>query len=141
MATTAELVCWNCGEAVGGVPLPVGRGEECPACVAALRACRMCAFHDPEAENACREPMADAVRDPERSNTCDYFRPAAAAESAPDGEAEAARARLGALFGGGEGPGAGGGLAGEAAAFKDKGESEADAARRKLDALFGDKEE
>lgn len=138
--TTADLTCWNCGEALAGVPLPVGRGEECPGCVAAVRACLGCDFHDPDAHNACRETMADSVADKEKANTCDYFRPAKGAGPAADqGEAEAARAKLGALFGDDAAPQrkAGATLADEAAALGEKSESEADAARRKLEGLFG----
>lgn len=136
--TTAELTCWNCGATLSAVPLPVGRGEECPQCVASIRACRMCAFYDPHASNACREPMADPVADKEAANACDYFRPRSVAEAAGDDEAAQAKAKLDSLFGGRK-EDAGGGLAGEAEAFRDKGESEAETARRKLDELFGKK--
>lgn len=143
--SVTDLSCWNCGAELTGVPLPVGRGEECPKCVASVRACRMCRFYDPEASNACREPMADAVADKERANTCDYFTPRPQAAAEDRGEAEQARAKLEAIFGnqggdlGGKGAGLGAGLAGEAEAMGDKSESEAQAARRKLEEMFGKK--
>ncbi|MEE8395466.1 MAG: hypothetical protein V3S29_05375 [bacterium] len=135
---TADLTCWNCGQALAGVPLPVGRGEECPKCIASIRACLGCDFHDPDAHNACRETMADSVADKEKANTCDYFRPAKGAGPAADqGEADAARAKLDGLFGKTGKPGPGAKLADEVAALGEKSESEAEAARRKLEGLFG----
>ncbi|NDY42694.1 hypothetical protein G3N55_07555 [Dissulfurirhabdus thermomarina] len=80
------------------LPLPLGRRAECPACGADLHCCRMCAARDPGAGRGCREPNAEAVRDPERANFCDWFRPGAAGEAGTDGAADAARAALEALF-------------------------------------------
>ena len=130
--------CWNCGAEVDGVPLPVGRGEECPKCVAALRACRMCRFYDPNVSNDCREPMADVVADKERANTCDYYSPAGGQERGDAGEGDAARAKLDAVFGGAKPPPL---MAGEADAFRERGASEAEDARRRLEELFGKKDE
>ncbi len=139
--TTMNLTCWNCGAELTDVPLPVGRGEECPKCVASVRACRMCRFYDPDASNACREPMADLVADKEAANTCDYFTPRPQTAAEDRGEADQARAKLEAVFGDqdtqGGGPGAG--LAQEAEAIRDKSESEAEASRRKLEEMFGKK--
>ena len=128
---SADLNCWNCGASLRGVPLPVGRGEECPECVSSIRACRGCGFYDANAANSCREPMADSVGDKEASNACDYFRPRTPGAVSEEGEAAASRAKLERLFGGGteSGPG-GGGLAEEAARFPEREESEAEASRR-----------
>ncbi len=141
--TTMELICWKCGTEVRDVPLPVGRGEECPQCVASVRVCRMCRFYDPAASNACREPMADLVADKEAANTCDYFTPPPPTPAGVTGEAEQARVKLEAIFGkqGGQEGGAGAGLAREAEAIGDKSESEAEEARRKLEEMFGKKED
>lgn len=141
--TTVNLICWNCGAALPDVPLPVGRGEECPKCVSSIRACRMCRFYDPDASNDCRETMADVVADKEAANTCDYFSPSMPEQARDDDEARQAQAKLDAVFGKdtagtGEGATDGGGLAGEAESMKDKGETEAEAARRKLDAVFSE---
>ena len=139
--TTMNLTCWNCGAELTGVPLPVGRGEECPKCVASVRACRMCRFYDPDASNACRERMADLVADKEAANTCDYFTPRPQTAAEDRGEADQARAKLEAVFGDqdtqGGGPAAG--LTQEAEAIRDKSESEAEASRRKLEEIFGKK--
>ena len=79
--------------------MPVGRGEECPECVAGIRACRMCRFYDADAHNACREPMADLVADKEKSNICDYFQPRTGSGREDDSEAAESKTRLEALFG------------------------------------------
>ena len=137
--TTTNLICWNCGRELPDVPLPVGRGEECPECVAAVRACRMCRFYDPNVSNDCREPMADVVADKERANTCDYFSPASAGKERDEGEAGEARAKLEALFGSSAERKSS--LADEAASFGESGRSEAEQSRRRLEEAFGKKDE
>ena len=139
--TTANLICWNCGADLLNVPLPVGRGEECPRCISSVRVCRMCRFYDPEASNDCREIMADVVADKQAANTCDYFSPRPPEVERDQDEAQDSRARLDAVFGKESESMRGGGLAQEAKAMKDGGESEADTARRKLEEMFGGKEE
>lgn len=87
------------------IPLAVGESvgfrDECPGCGSDLHACLNCAHHDPGAYNACREPNAERVLDPERANRCDYFRPSR--RTSADGESttdprQAAQAALEALF-------------------------------------------
>ncbi len=135
---TVDLVCWSCGGAVTGVPLPLGRREECPACVASLRACRGCEFFDATASGSCREPMADAVSDREQANSCDYFRvDRREGESQDQGEAAKARRKLEGLFGSGGAAQPGGELSREVESLREQGESEAERARKKLADLFG----
>lgn len=134
MSEAEGLYCWKCGTALPDVPLPLSLREECPHCHADLHACRQCAFYDTSAAKDCREPMADEVTDKERANACDYFRPSPGPPGAGDAEADAARARLGALFG--DTPG-GDPQQRDAERSKKESESEAEAARRKLEALFG----
>ena len=138
---TIELTCWKCGTEVPGVPVPVSRREECPQCISALRSCRGCQFHQPDAGRPCAEPQADPVADPASGNTCDYFRPRKPTGQTGADEAKDARAKLDALFGGGGGKTTAGGLADQARAFKKEGDSEAEAARKKLAEMFGGKKE
>lgn len=125
---TEAMVCWKCGASLDGLPLPLGRREECPACHADLHVCRMCRFYDTSVAHACREPVAEEVKDKARANFCDYFqaRPGAY-RPADDAPARAAREQLDALFGGD----AGGHTAGSP--------SDADTAREALEKLFGKK--
>jgi hypothetical protein len=94
------LVCWRCGASVEGLPQPLARLADCPACHADLHVCRMCVFFDRGVARSCREPIADEVQDKDRANFCGYFkarphayRPADTAASA------AARMELEGLFG------------------------------------------
>lgn len=98
-----EIVCWKCGASLAALSLPFGRFDECRQCHAPLHACRLCEFHEPTVAKQCREPIAEEVRDKERVNYCDYFKPRAGAYVAgKDAEQERARAALESLFGGGK---------------------------------------
>jgi hypothetical protein len=71
----------------------------------------------------CRETIAEEVKDKERANFCDYFKPRPKAySSAPTEAAAKARAELDSLFGGGGAP--------------PQSSSAGDRARAELDALF-----
>ncbi len=107
-----------------GVPLPIGRLEECPACRTDLHVCRMCEFYDPRVARSCREPIAEEVQDKERSNFCGYFKARSGTFGAQDsGEAAQARARLDALFS----------LGGE---DRPRSSADPDRARERLESLF-----
>ncbi len=127
-APVAEpLVCWKCGTSLDGLPVPLGRREECPQCRADLHVCRLCAFYDPSVSRSCREPIADEVGDKERANFCGYFTALPGAHKPADSSAaDAARAKLSDLFGDGD-----------VKADRADGKSEGDAARRDLERLFG----
>ena len=94
-----ELVCWKCGASLSELSLPLLRLDECKVCGAALHVCRLCQFYDTGKAKHCREPIAEEVRDKERANFCDYFKPRPNAWSnKPRSDAEKARAELEALF-------------------------------------------
>jgi hypothetical protein len=96
-----NLVCWKCGASLAELSLPLRRLDECKRCGAELHVCRMCVDYDTSKAKSCREPIAEEVKDKERANFCDYFKPRADAYQSPD-TAEATRSRTGldALFGG-----------------------------------------
>lgn len=104
------LLCWRCGHDLARLTLPLARLDECPACHVHLHVCRMCEHYDPAVTKACREDGADEVREKQRANFCDWFRPSARAfDAALAGEAQRAAASLNALFGGDRpGPSSGG---------------------------------
>lgn len=118
-----NLLCWKCGAALAPLPLPLSRLAECPACRAYQHICRMCLSFDRNASKQCREQDAEEVKEKERPNFCDYFKPNAKAYKGGDAKIEAAKSKLDALFG-------------EADAEKP---DSADVARGKLDDLFGKK--
>lgn len=129
MAEDPGLVCWKCGASLAEVLLPLRRLEECKACGAELHVCRLCEFFEPRVARSCRETIADEVKNKERANFCDYFKPRPGAYRPRNvGAADAARSQLDALFGGGA-------ASGTPAAPDPK--VEADRARSALDQLFG----
>ncbi len=91
------MICYKCGtENPLSQSLPT-RSELCVKCSSYLRCCMNCRFYDPAAPKACREPMAELVRDKEAGNYCDYFSPGD--KKSPSGaRAEEARKKLEALF-------------------------------------------
>lgn len=94
------LQCWKCGASLAEYSLPLRRLEECRACRAELHVCRMCEFYDVGKAKHCREPVADEVKDKQRANFCDYFRPLPGAyQPGAVSAADKARAELEALFG------------------------------------------
>jgi hypothetical protein len=119
---STDLVCWKCGATLDGVPMPLSRLSVCLKCGSELYTCLMCRFHDPKLTDGCREERAEHVQIKDRANFCEYLEPRAGAYSPEDGTpADAARARLDALFVGGA-P-----------------EPKPDPARAELDKLFGAK--
>jgi hypothetical protein len=115
------LVCWKCGTSLADFTLPLRRLEECRKCGAELHVCKLCEWYSVTVAKHCREPIAEEVKDKERANFCDYFKPRPNAHAPADVAASGkARADLDALFGG-------------------KGAAEpsaADKARAELDKLF-----
>jgi hypothetical protein len=94
-----ELVCWRCGASLAALSLPFGRTEECPACRSPLHVCRMCVNWAPERPKKCREDDAEEVREKERPNFCDWYRPRPGAfDAAAADAAAAARKKLEDLF-------------------------------------------
>jgi hypothetical protein len=123
------LVCWKCGASLADLTLPLRRLEECRQCHAELHVCKLCEWYSISVAKQCRETVAEEVKDKERANFCDYFKPREDAYSAKSTDAaEKAQAELDALFGGGAKN------SGSAAEL-----SAADKARAELEALFGKK--
>ena len=119
-----DLVCWKCGGSLADYSLPLRRLEECRACGAELHACRMCEWYNIAVAKHCRETIAEEVKDKQRANFCDYFKPRANAyTAAPLDAAARAKTDLDALFGKATQPAS----------------TPADQARAELDALFGKK--
>ena len=102
------LHCYRCGASLASMSLPLGRLEECPECTIQLHVCRMCRFYDPRVAKQCREDDAEEVREKERPNFCDYFKPSADAHDPNFAAAEnKSRDQLDALFGDGDSEGGG----------------------------------
>lgn len=78
----------------------IGFRDECTRCGSDLHICLNCRFYDPHAANQCLEPaIPEAVKDKERRNLCEYFKPAPdGKDEAGESAEEAARRQLEALF-------------------------------------------
>jgi len=122
-----SLVCWTCGNSLAALSLPLLRLDECKQCGAHLHVCKLCEWYSTGVAKHCRETIAEEVKDKERANFCDYFKPRANAY-VPQVQDAAARAKseLEALFGG-------------SAASTTQTPSAADRARSELEAMFGKK--
>ena len=97
---SSDLCCWNCGAALAGLSLPLGRQDQCPDCSNYLHVCRMCNYFDPLVTDSCREDDAEEVKEKSQPNFCDYFEPSENAfDPARAGVAESSAAELSALFG------------------------------------------
>jgi len=117
----SELICWKCGASLADYTLPLRRLEECRKCGAELHVCKLCEWYHTGVAKHCRETIAEEVKDKERANFCDYFKPRPGAWSgAPQDDAVKAKAQLDALFGGADA----------------QQPSAADKARAELEALF-----
>ncbi|MEM9300814.1 MAG: hypothetical protein AAGE01_01805 [Pseudomonadota bacterium] len=93
--------CWQCGQALTGMILPVSRREACRACNAEIHVCRMCVHFRANRMIACAEERAEDVSNRELANFCDYFAPNPGAwQGATETATDAARDQLEALFGG-----------------------------------------
>lgn len=119
-----NLLCWKCGAALAELPLPLSRLAECPVCRAYAHACSMCLHFDRNAPKQCREPDAGEVKEKERPNFCDYFKPNPKAYKGRDAKTQATKSKLDSLFG---------------TDAADASENKADVARARLDDLFGKK--
>ena len=95
-----DLVCWNCGASLKHELLPLSRRAVCAVCEVELHVCRLCQFYDPRVSDQCTEDRAEQVREKDRANFCDYFKPKADAYVAgDDSKARTAKNRLEGLFG------------------------------------------
>ncbi|WP_416307919.1 hypothetical protein [Neptunicella sp. SCSIO 80796] len=91
--------CWQCGNRLTNVILPMSRREECTGCGADQHVCRMCEHFDSSGWGSCNEERAEPVSDRESANFCDYFVPSSDARTPLSQKHQQAKAKLAALFG------------------------------------------
>jgi hypothetical protein len=91
--------CYNCGETLNN-ELDFSRSDRCPKCGRDTRVCKNCEFYDVTKYNECSETNADRITDKEKSNFCDYFKPASQNKNQNQtlSAAEKAKLQLEALF-------------------------------------------
>lgn len=67
-----QVACYKCHTVSSSPGSQVGLREEC-SCGADLHICLNCTHYDSTSYNECKEPVAERVRDKDRSNFCDHF--------------------------------------------------------------------
>ncbi len=70
-----NIACYRCGASLASLSLPLSRQDECPECYNYLHVCKMCTYFDPHVPRQCREDGAEDVREKDRLNFCDWFKP------------------------------------------------------------------
>jgi len=69
-----DLICFSC-QKPNSLNAQIGYREECFHCKADLHSCKNCHFYDVKCYNECKEPSADVVKDKEKFNFCDFYKP------------------------------------------------------------------
>jgi hypothetical protein len=94
-----HIHCYRCGASLEALSLPFSRQDECPECGNYLHVCKMCVHYDKSVPRQCREDGAEDVKDKDRLNFCDWYKPSEKAFDADrKAEEDAARNALDALF-------------------------------------------
>ena len=94
-----HIHCYRCGASLEALSLPFSRQDECPECGNYLHVCKMCVHYDRSVPRQCREDGAEDVKDKDRLNFCDWYKPSEKAFDADrKAEEDAARNALDALF-------------------------------------------
>jgi hypothetical protein len=95
-----NVCCYRCGASLADLSLPLSRQDECPGCGNYLHVCKMCIYFDPNVPRQCREDGAEEVKEKDRLNFCDWFKPSESAfDEKHKNEEDEARSALEALFG------------------------------------------
>ena len=94
-----HIHCYRCGASLEALSLPFSRQDECPECGNYLHVCKMCVHYDKSVPRQCREDGAEDVKEKDRLNFCDWYKPSEKAFNADrKAEEDAARSALDALF-------------------------------------------
>ena len=93
------LLCWNCGTALGSIPLPISRHTNCPQCFEVLHCCRLCHHYALAKPGECAHERADPPVIKESANFCEFFKPSFSAYNPNTAKAnQAAGSEFDALF-------------------------------------------
>lgn len=94
-----NIACYRCGASLASLSLPLSRQDECPECQNYLHVCKMCIYFDARVTRQCREDGAEEVREKDRLNFCDWFKPSESAFDADrKGDEDAAQSAAEDLF-------------------------------------------
>ncbi len=95
-----SLRCWNCGESLDDVPLPISRHASCASCFEVLHCCRMCRHYSPKQTPYCDDDRTDPPTVKETANFCEYFQPDNCFNAKDTGRSGKAKSALDNLFDG-----------------------------------------
>ena len=93
------LNCWNCGESLADVPLPISRHAHCASCFEVLHCCRMCLHYEPNKSPYCDDDRTDPPNMKENANFCEYFKPGCQLNANDPKPSTEAKSALDDLFG------------------------------------------
>lgn len=96
---TTTLVCWNCGESLEQLPLPISRHAHCESCFEVLHCCSMCVHYTPNQSPYCDHDLTEPPATKDTANFCEYFSPTNRFEQKDDLVLIKTRETLGSLFG------------------------------------------
>ena len=65
--------CAFCGSKLEIVGNQVGRRDTCPSCERDVHSCRNCRHFDESVAKGCKEPFAEAPKNRDDANFCEYF--------------------------------------------------------------------
>lgn len=68
-----DVCCFSCQKSSQWENIT--RRDECPHCRSDLHVCLNCQFFDKAYHHECRESQAEYVKEKDRSNFCEYFKP------------------------------------------------------------------
>lgn len=83
------MKCYSCSTENNLNEGKVFRSDVCSNCRQDLRCCRNCEFYDSSAQWECREHISELVKDKERANYCDFFRPTQSQSLKEDNKSQA----------------------------------------------------
>jgi hypothetical protein len=72
---TQKIYCWNCSKLVSDVGAKIGFRAACLHCSSDLHVCKNCRYYAIGKPNDCLVPGTDPIRDREKANFCEEFKP------------------------------------------------------------------
>jgi hypothetical protein len=90
------MQCWKCNQPISEGPAKIHFRAACPHCGSDLHTCRNCRYHAPGKPNDCIVPGTESVRDREKANFCEEFKPSLGGQKVK--EEGAPKKKFGSLF-------------------------------------------
>lgn len=78
--------CWKCLKSISEEPLKIGFRASCMHCSSDLHVCVNCRYYAIGKPNDCLIPGTEPIRDREKANLCEDFKPKTLQTSSPSSE-------------------------------------------------------